>query len=371
MTDKYCPDIHHGMYIEKTSAELANVGFCCLNAPVKNVNELDFTTTLQEERTNFPSDTCNSCWRAERMNAPSRRHGIIQWYNNKQINNKDLSLVSLDYNTENVCNLACITCGPRFSSRWVQESLSLSLPSYGNLKQYSKHNKLIDSLDFSNIKRVYFNGGEPLLTDDHCTVLNKIKQDKGSLNDVDVSYNTNATMLPSADVISLWAECRVVKLSLSLDATGSAFEFIRYPANWETVERNINLLKEQNPNLMFDITFTLGLHNIFYLEDTLTWYEDNLLTNKLGDPVSFNLQPCGAFSHGGRVLVLSNLGYEAKQAALAGLIRAKKYTFYNSILSELNKQTITNIGAIEYLDMLSNKRKVNWQDSLSKLAAVI
>jgi organic radical activating enzyme len=367
---KFCPDVLNGLYIEKDSSSTAKISLCCQSKLSDSVHSINFQHSAELNNlrnsyiNNYPTVNCSNCWKVEKTHGKSRRQAIIDWYTTRQIDvTTDPTLISLDYNTENICNLACITCGPRFSSRWVEEYKKLNFPNIIESKTKTKDNTLIDDLDLSLLQRIYFNGGEPLLTEDHTDILRKVP----NLQQLDVMYNTNGTVIPSDTVFNIWSKCKSVKLMISIDAIGKAFNFIRYPAQWDEVSNNINEISNRYPHVMYDITFTVGLHNIFYLDDTLNWYLNNLKTNTLGDKVNFNLHQCSGFSYGGDILKLSNLGIETKRKALETLQLSKQFSFYKNLKSELCTHTKQNPKSIEYLDQLSNLRRLNWRDSLHKL----
>lgn len=375
---KYCPDVEHGLYVRRISATSAQVGFCCQSGMPGLVDKIDFNhnETLNLQREKFKQDpasvtACSSCWRVEDSGGHSRRHGIIQWYEHRgQIGENVTGLISLDYNTENVCNLQCLTCGPRFSSSWRQLAKKLSLPDDSVSPTASKNTQAILDLDLTNVRRVYFNGGEPFLTDDHEFILSKLRENN-QLDKVDVSYNTNGTVVPSDSIFDFWEEARLVKIMLSVDATGAAYEFIRHPASWEQLIKTVEIISSRNPHVMFDLTFTLGLHNICYLDDTIAWFEKDL-HNPLGDVKSFNLQLVGPISHGGKVLSLSNLPESIKPRILESLTLARNYEFWGLIEKSLTLPPTGKIDdAIAYLNDISAYRATHWNLALSRLYNII
>lgn len=371
---KTCPDINHGLYVRRLSPTTASIGFCCLSDTGETVEKIDFNHDhkLVSLRDKFAIDPesvreCGNCWYAENNGGHSRRQGMINWYRDRNITTTDEpKLVNLDYNTENVCNLQCLTCSPKFSSAWIPLAKKMGLPTSEKQSPHAKNNQSILELDLSNIRRVYFNGGEPFLTGDHEFILSKINEQNG-LGEVDIQYNTNGTVIPSDTTFELWDKARLVKIMLSVDAIGDAFNFIRAPGKWEQVINTVETITNRNPHVMIDVTFTMGLHNIFYLDDTLNWFEKEL-HNKLGDPKLFNLQPVGAFSYSGKVLSLVNLPDSARATVRESLTLAKTYSFWPMIENMLTQPATGSIeDAIKYLDDISEHRGVHWSLPLSRL----
>lgn len=361
LAESKCPDINHGLYVEKITDTSVRLGMCCqskLTGPVETIDH--YNSELQEIRKNY--DSCKNCWRVEDRGGYSRRHGVIDWYKDRNITDQQ-GIVTLDYNTQNVCNLACISCGPGYSSKWVQENQYHKFPD--KTKKYKTHkNSLVNSADLTNIRKIYFNGGEPFLSNDHKNILKQVTD----LSKVDVAYNTNGTQYPDDEIIDLWSQCRNVQLYFSIDAVDKAFEFVRWPADWKQVSENIIKIREQIPHLMFAITYTCGIHNLLYLDDTLNWYEKYLATNWLGDSSSFNFQLAGPMAYGGELLALKHASDELVQHAMDQFTTVKKYSFYSSLVEAL-KNTTPNNQWSSYLDALSLRRNTDWRHSLARLAA--
>lgn len=368
MQSKYCPDVWKSLYVEKASSTEVKVGFCCQSTTslLTDYNNLD--KVQSQARANYKAH-CNNCWKIENAGGQSRRHSSIEWFTNNQLTQDQVpELRSLDWNSENICNLACITCGPKFSSRWNQEI------SHYTFTDTARHvncqsNDFWQTLDFKNINRVYFNGGEPMLVDDHFKILTWLDTIK-RLPQVEVAYNTNGTVFPTEQILNLWSQARLVRISLSIDAVSSAFEFIRWPAKWQQMLEFIDFLKSQQFNIIIDITCTVGLHNVLELESLLSWQTQNLLTNHQGDPVTVCFQPVGGFSTGGQRLSLTNAGPKLAQRIIEKTQSLQQHSAWNWISQQLQSGA-ENIEWIDYLDQLSNKRRLDWTQALPQLAELV
>jgi organic radical activating enzyme len=367
---KYCPDVWKSLYVEKKTNESIAFGFCCQNATeiVTDYQHLDQLREAKQQNFNNQKNAlqCNNCWKIEDRNKNSRRHAIIEWFTNNQISTDNTTeLISLDWNSENVCNLACITCGPKFSSRWSQEITKYSFKdqhTYSN----SHNNNFWKTLDYSKLRRIYFNGGEPLLVDDHIKILTHL--DKiGQLSNVEVQYNTNCTIIPNNNIMRLWSKSKLVRLYLSIDAINKEFEFIRYPASWAQVLEFIKFLNQSTVNIINDITCTVGIHNILELDNLIEWQQKYLPTNNQGDVTSINFQLVGPISHGGALLDLAGLSPELATNIYDQLTHIKTQSFWPVIKDKLVVAHGKNNWKL-YLDELSIRRNLNWQLSLPKLS---
>jgi MoaA/NifB/PqqE/SkfB family radical SAM enzyme len=219
----------------------------------------------------------------------SRRQSAIEFYQ-IEFGDNHVVLESLDHSVTWACNLACIMCGPHNSSTWANE-LALTKTDLLRIgKLFQKNNTFFDCIDPSNLKKIHFNGGEPLLNNDQIGLLEKLEA-QGVLGNVFISYNTNASVYPSERVIELWKQARLVKLFFSIDATDQAFDYIRWPATWAEVQENILAMKNKLPgNIMFGFNVTVGAYNIFEIKQVKAWADKNLFCNSEGDPCDFNWQ---------------------------------------------------------------------------------
>ena len=299
--DSWCPEIFRGIYIDRVNDDQLRVAPCCqAESRIEPLSGFDFASSpyLQRLRHEISQghkpNACRMCWQAESVGHKSRRQSAIEFY---QVESGDdcVVLEGLDYNVTWACNLACIMCGPHNSSLWANE-MSMTKTDLSRIgKLFQKHNNFFDGIDINNLKKIHLNGGEPLLNNDQIGLLERLDS-QDILGDVFISYNTNASIYPSTKLIDLWARTRLVKLFFSIDATEAAFEYIRWPADWSTVENNILTMKNELPsNVMFGFNVTVGAYNIFEIKKVKSWVDQNLATNREGDPTDFNWQIASNF----------------------------------------------------------------------------
>lgn len=370
MSLNYCPDIWKNLYVNKIDHQRVSLGFCCQNA-TEPANLDNWEEVVRKKREDFvagdwPSQ-CNGCWNMEKLGGASKRHAEINWYTQHGVaQDSNADLIALEWNSENYCNLACITCGPVFSSRWSSE---IKRYPWQDIKKFqpSDQNKFYSNLDLSSVRRLYFNGGEPLLCHDHVQIMQTLHR-IGILDRCEIGYNTNGTVIPDQNVLALWQNAALIRIFVSIDAIEGNFEFIRWPAKWTQIVNFLSFLKSQPFNIIIDITCTLGIHNIFSLHKLHAWHVDHCGKNHQGDPVSLNLQLCGPISHGGKVLSLSHIGPKLSNLAAAYLsdldIGINLSTFI-SICADTNGN---DLQWVSYLDLISAARKMDWRKALPELA---
>lgn len=265
----YCPLIFRGIYAERSLNGKLLISPCCI-ADRSAADLIDFegdvylTSLRKENQNNLRSAACNTCWNLEDTGSISKRKLAIDWYkNNNIIQDYSTKLRHIDYNTLPICNAKCVICGPQYSSTWAAATNTHILRDL--LKFDYKH---LDLLDFNNVKQLYFNGGEPLLTDEHLTVLKKIN----NLAEVDIMYNTNGSCYPSSEVLELWKIAKSITINFSIDGIGQRFEETRAPLKWNIVSTNIEKINDLS-YIDVHCSYVIGKHNVYDLEDTVNWFD--------------------------------------------------------------------------------------------------
>jgi sulfatase maturation enzyme AslB (radical SAM superfamily) len=278
-----CIDAFKNLNIIAQNDKLS-IGPCCIApaAPVTKINFVDnsFLTSIRQswENNTFPP-ACANCKNAEKNNQPSRRQGVNQWYQDHGYNNTTVELIRIDYWTGNTCNLQCVICGPNNSSSWQQE---LNIPSRRQIVNAHWNN-----IDISKLRYVHFNGGEPLLSKEHVEFLHAIPNK--SL--VQLNYNTNATIRPSAELQQLWAEFELVQLDFSIDDIGQRFEYQRFPAKWDKVVDNLKwYVDTMSTNCIFAVNTTVSILNQQSLPALQQWLQENFSANRVGDVIEHRQQ---------------------------------------------------------------------------------
>ena len=219
------------------------------------------------------SKECSRCYAQEDAGLQSARldHNS-RWKNLTQDNlNKDGSIdkfdpVYLDIRLNNICNLKCRMCSGYFSSAIAQEEVALfgkTESMQSSLKLQQRNLGLKEIIEFiPTAEKIYFAGGEPLLTAEHYKILDALIACGNT--DLEITYNTNFTTLTyqGRSVLDLWTQFSNIKIGASLDAKGAVAEYVRHGTNWSIIESNLELVKSQCPHVDFTVTSTVGLLNV-------------------------------------------------------------------------------------------------------------
>jgi hypothetical protein len=170
--------------------------------------------------------------------------------------------------------LSCRSCGHIFSSSWYQDQVKLAGEDWGKKNKvlnYAGRTKtdmweqLIPHLDY--VDQIYFAGGEPLMMEEHYNILDELER-RGRF-DVRLAYNTNFTQIKLKDrtVFDYWKKFKNISVGASLDAMGPRAEYIRKGTNWDTIERNRELMLDICPQVDFYISPTLSIMNALHLPE--------------------------------------------------------------------------------------------------------
>ena len=193
-------------------------------------------------------------------------------------------LVYLDLRLGHTCNLKCVMCSPHDSSQWVADHKKIyPLFQAKELKEQMSwdrkdfNNKWHENPDFwkemyaqiPNLKQVYFAGGEPLMIREHKWFLEEIIR-QGYADKILIRYNTNG-LLVDDEIIDLWKQFKKVKVGFSIDAVGDRNWYIRYPSDWDVIERNLHKLDNTPDNIQVSIATAIQILNIKHLADFAKW----------------------------------------------------------------------------------------------------
>jgi hypothetical protein len=357
----WCPEIYRNIYVDRVNDDRIRVAPCCqAGSAIEPVNGFDFQTSVhltklreQFNRNEKPVE-CARCWQVETAGHKSRRMSAIEFYNAEP--STEVILEGIDHSATWACNLACIMCSSENSSLWAtQENLTKNdLKAMG--RYFQKSNNFLEQLEVSHIKKIHFNGGEPMLNNDQIEFLLKLEE-QGVLKNTFISYNTNGTVMPSQQVIDLWKRAQLIKIFFSIDAVGSAFEYVRWPGKWDQTSQNILDMQATLPsNVMFGFNTTVGNYNVLEISEVYNWFKKHIRTNREGDPSDFCWQLASNFdpSKVSRIIKQQAINELEPIAELSGLVGYLRSTL----------DAPENTDWIATLDKLDAKRNNSWRTAL-------
>ena len=150
------------------------------------------------------SQECRRCYEQERsgiqtLRMSSNKEFADHWWKVEETEEDGsagmVNMAYLDIRFSNLCNLRCRTCGPNFSTSWYDDHVKM----HGDpgIPQLLKVGKDMDTFFkelepmLLDVEKVYFAGGEAIITEEHYRVLDYWLHHK--MTDVKLSYTTNFT----------------------------------------------------------------------------------------------------------------------------------------------------------------------------------
>lgn len=256
-----------------------------------------------------PSE-CKRCWDEEDAGAQSLRLRTLDTYptayqdliKTEKWKNGPVELV---IKTSNVCNLACRSCAGWDSSyywpegQFYQTTYQTTEPTKipGKIEELNHFMqmrpkmyhlaKLWSDTDLSNVIKINFFGGEPLLDKEHPAMLQQLVN-TGRSKFVTLFYSTNGQQKGSKELVKLWSNFKRVEIFFSIDGMGDQFEYLRWPGNWEKTKKNIDWflqLPKKYPEVEW---YFQGSQCISILNIASYWHTADWLKDKLGS-VYFNI----------------------------------------------------------------------------------
>lgn len=217
---------------------------------------------------------CSHCWKEEDSGGLSQRKSVTaQWlddfpelleYIERGVQNSfhaDSTPMYYDFRFGNLCNLKCRSCGSLNSTQINKEYKELkqqyptttffidsgekfeTLNDWYNTDQFK--NNIYNNI--SKIRKIYITGGEPTLIDENYKILNKLVELDQAKN-VTIMFNTNMTNLRD-DFYELIVKFKHVEMCISIEGFGEVQEYLRYPANWKQIDKNIKKLASLPSNI--------------------------------------------------------------------------------------------------------------------------
>jgi len=244
---------------------------------------------------NIPS-SCSKCFQEESKGVVSKRVWESATWMMDGLDIKQLidetqedgtvpeKLVYLDLRLGHTCNLKCIMCSPHDSSKWVADHKKVyplfkhdSLKSQMAWDSESFNNHWYENPSFweqlyeqiPNLRQVYFAGGEPLMIKEHKLLLKEIIR-QGYADKILIRYNSNGLLLDE-ETIELWKSFKKVKFAVSIDDVGERNHYIRFPTDWDTLEKNMHILDNTPSNVHVSIATAIQVLNIKTLPELAKW----------------------------------------------------------------------------------------------------
>lgn len=196
----------------------------------------------------------------------------------------NFDLQTVDARWSNLCNFACVYCGPEFSSKWADElKIHSNTPTDDqreNFKQYVYQH-------VPNLRHVYLAGGEPLLMKENLELLQKLNPE------VQLRINTNLSKVDTR-VFEEVCKFKNVHWTVSVETIEDEFEYIRYGGKWTDFLDNLKIISKLDHKITFNMLhFLLNYNSIFDCVDyfkRLGFHNNSFVIGALSYPLYLNVR---------------------------------------------------------------------------------
>jgi len=226
---------------------------------------------------------CQTCWDEDAAGVPSFRTSFAK-HRNMSLDDIEFTAkankgpLALDLKLNNVCNLKCRICGVQASSTFLKE-----YQEQFNIKvedgEYWLSNKILGTANepiirqwANELSHIEITGGEPMASPENIKVL-ELLINSGRAKEITLLLNTNSTLF-NKKFINLLPKFKHVTICLSIDDIGRRLEYQRYPAEWATIEENLQKfieLRSLNNNISLTLFPTVSIYNVYYMQEYLEW----------------------------------------------------------------------------------------------------
>lgn len=276
-----------------------SVGPCCNNTSLSNIKKENLQQYWNgellknfKEQITAGNDTvsgCDLCYKHENQFGRSMRIDALKdhkFFSKKHYEkifnfyayNKKIFPDLVEMHLGNFCNLKCLTCRPRDSSKFLIENKILKLSNELQEDFTFDENIINENLEyaFKYCKEIDLRGGESLLVPQIKKYL--LELDEYICNDKILRIQTNGTILDDKwkNIFSKFAK---LEFMISLDGIEDDLEYIRFPAKWNVILKNLQYFNSLQEKLY--INATVSNLNILLLDKLLRWAETNSYFVKL------------------------------------------------------------------------------------------
>ena len=269
MSSVYCTAPWNGLTIR----EDGHVRTCCNGAvslgnlnhvpiqAIENSSELMSIRARMQQGQPDP-ENCQLCMQAD---AVSGVDSLRQYYLKNYPNTESLALRFIDVRWNNLCNLACQYCDSTFSSVWAERTGVNCIRPISNYQDALLEWIMSKITDVDEIMLV---GGEPMLMKQNHQLLEKLPQSARISIITNLSYDLER--LPCWPALLDRPRENII-WNVSLENTGSKFEYVRNGANWNQVVKNIKTLTWYWPTTV-GLNMVYSMFNAFDIDQDLAEY---------------------------------------------------------------------------------------------------
>lgn len=230
---------------------------CCYGDNIKQfpanfdyATDPDFQRIRADMLAGRPVRECQNCYKVEARGGESfRQRDSLEWMVKGNINHLEEVTPVLRYydiRNDNTCNLSCRMCHPGASSQLAKEYQRIGW----TVIDTSRTVRLSEIVDYTTVEKVIVAGGEPTIMPEFQTFLARALEH--GRQDLELMVITNATNV-NPRVFELLSQFTNVQFTVSIDGYDQVNRYIRWPADWATLTRNIHRLRSITDHVCFSV----------------------------------------------------------------------------------------------------------------------
>lgn len=230
------------------------------------------------------SQDCSICYRDEATGAQSERMRYILGMDNQAFDHfvKTYEVIEQEIfiKFSNLCTLACRSCNSTDSSTYARviKDASVAPALTHDFSDDPDNWKLIVELitkadKIHDFPVLHLIGGETLVQPGSTKLLQWMYENNLTKK-FSLRITTSLAVNLTTDLMTILKSFKQVTFNLSIDSVGDNYNYIRWPAKWTKIERNLNELiaATEDMNYMSVLNPVFSINNIFYLEDYVEYF---------------------------------------------------------------------------------------------------
>jgi MoaA/NifB/PqqE/SkfB family radical SAM enzyme len=318
---------------------------------------------------------CSRCFKEERAGVVSFRQNMNTRFLKKlkpvidEEGRAPFKIMYVDLRLGNLCNLRCRMCNPYASNQWLKEwdqvsdvKLREDETLYLSRMTWPENPYIWEQVEsiLHTVEEIYLTGGEPTLIKQQIPLLEKCVR-SGQSKKIILKYNTNLTHIPEK-LMELWSSFKLVKVNCSIDGVGPVNDYIRYPSEWSTIDRNLRTMVElsKTQRIRIEIHSTIQAYNLLDLPNLIAYLKPMDLfpfINILDRPAHLNVR---ILPREVKDEVIAELQAYTRKPKVGGLIRYLEED-WSHLVPEFKK----------YTDTLDQNREQKLSGLLPKLTSAL
>jgi hypothetical protein len=283
---------------EHSNADIFQTCCCNLDAElfVPSAGADPFAEIKQQQAQGQWPEACRHCkWEEQNGGQSERLRSFVEMPQDRLdhfIESKKITEFEFRIKFSNFCSLSCRSCSPYESSTFGKITNTVVNENFEiDISEFDDHWKFITQTILEKYRQVphffvHFIGGETLIQPGMLKLLNWMVG-QGIASAVNLRLTTALTVNPTTELMLLMSKFNTVDILLSIDSVGENYQYIRWPAKFEKIERNLDTLISYESKLTIHrgkkilkpiwkcaVSPVFSLNNIFYMDQWINyWYK--------------------------------------------------------------------------------------------------